>query len=386
MSRLLPGQQIINGVSNYIFGTNMGQDGTNPTVVRNTPAIQAQVKAANFQIIRFDIPSGKANSWIDETMAAAIACGCQLYGLLSGTNLSWNEYVISYIGSLCNIWEVGNEPNGGSAGYLTGSQYYTQWWAPQILILRGLAQAGSAFIGPTITYRAGALDGSFVTDWLNACVASGNPAMLPDGVSFHHYPCTSFPSQSSAPAATIFASDYSIMDSAVRGVLGYSLPVIISEWNVGGGSPPPAYCDDPTFVTPWVHTAIDTFATSGFAAAMQFEAGTGEGAGGLDLIQSTVAGFPPGPDYQPIWDRNIHYLQTQAVSLVGSGAGSDPESSTACSRDGLVEADSRDGLVMQQVGSRDGVVQGRQVGSRDGLSPEADSRDGLVAPAADTSV
>jgi hypothetical protein len=315
---LLPGQRLVNGVSNFIFGTNLGNQ-VSPNGVLVTPAIQAKVKACGMQIMRCFANFNKDNSYVDEQVAAAQACGCQILFVLSllTANQTANQNLITYLGSKCLMYEYGNEPNGSAKGFMSGSGYYNgvtngtgiyTGWGTGVPALRAVAQAGTAFMGPTITYRAGALDGQFITDWITLCNNSGVPAQIPDAVSFHHYPCTAFPNQANAPDGTIFASDFTIVDNAVRGVLGHSLPIAITEWNVSGGTPPQSYALDPTFATPWVHHAMDTFVSSGYAMACQFEAGTGEGAGGLDLIQATVAGFPPGPDYQPIFDKYLQYL------------------------------------------------------------------------------
>lgn len=303
---LLPGQRNVNGVSNFIFGTNMGQQvGQNGILV--TPAIQALIKAGNFQIIRIAIPAGKSDSFIDESFAAASACGCQTLVTLDLNSLSSNEHVVSYIGNRCNLYELGNEPNSVAGGSLTGTQYYTQCWSPQVPTLRAL-NPNAFFIGPTVTSAGLPPGSSFISDWLTLCAAAGG-SMVPDAISHHHYPCTTTNQQAICDSRkTIFSSDFAAVDAVVQGILGHSLPICLTEWSVSGGSSQQPYCLDPVFVAQWVHAAIDNMISAGYALAMQFEGGTGEANGELDLIQALVAGFPPGPIYAPLVAKNFQYL------------------------------------------------------------------------------
>lgn len=302
---LLPGQRTINGVSNFLFGTNLGQQGTRPSGVFSTPAIQQLIKNAGLQIMRIGNMAGQSNAFIDASLAAVQACGCQVLIVLDLNNLAANEAVISYVGTRCMIYEFGNEPDSVAHGSLTGSQYYSLWSA-QVPTLRTFAPNGTFFVGPVVT--AGALSGSFISDWLTACAGVGGTT-LPDAISWHEYPCTTTNKQATCNSrSTIFSSDVTTVDTVVRGILGHSLPYCVSEWSVSGGSNQQSYCLDPSFVTPWVYSAIDNMVSAGLALACQFEAGTGEGNGQLDLIHATIPGFPPGPIFQPLADKIVQYL------------------------------------------------------------------------------
>ena len=307
---LLPGQVNKNGVSNFLFGTNLGQSVAQQTVF-NTSSIQQQIKNAGFAVMRIGNMAGKSNAFIDASIAAVQACGCAALIVLDLTNLSANQAVVSYVGNRCSLYEVGNEPNGAVGGNLTGTQYYTTCWSPQVASLRALAPAGAFFIGPAIT-KAG-LSGSFITDWLTLCQANN---LLPDAVSFHDYPGTGFQDQNNVPQPTVYSTDYTTIDGQVNGVLGHSLPVCLTEWNISSANNQPAFTTQPSFVTSWVHGAIDAMVSSGYALCCQFEAGTGEGHGSLDLIQTGYPGFPPGADYQPIVDKYLQYMSGNFIGCL----------------------------------------------------------------------
>lgn len=311
---LLPGQKLINGVSNLIFGSNLGQ-AINANTVYNTPAIQSQIKAAGLQIMRTSFQPTASHSDMDNHYNAIVACGCvPLITLNLASSLAQNSDLVSYMGSKCNLYEYGNEPDGSAGGGpFTAAQYYALW-AAQVPTLRGL-NPSAAFIGPTVT-RAGIVGGApgsrgaYISDWLTLCVSNGGGALLPDAVSFHDYPCNGVLTSATcdsrlAGTAGRYIDDYNLVDGLVKGVLGHSLPYCITEWNL------PSYSLGASYVTPRVHTILDEMVQAGFAICCQFEAGTGEGnpsgSGTLDLILA-ISPYPPGLDYQPMVDKIQQYL------------------------------------------------------------------------------
>ena len=102
-----------------------------------------------------------------------------------------------------------------------------------------------------------------------------------------------------------YTNDYTTVNGLVRGALGSSLPLCITEWNI------PSYSQGAAYVTPRVHTIFDQMVSAGFAVCCQFEAGTGEGnpsgSGTLDLVLASSP-YPPGLDYQPMSDKIQQYL------------------------------------------------------------------------------
>ena len=304
---LLPGQQLINGVSNFIFGSNMSQDFAAHTT-RNTPAIQSQIKAGNFQLMRCAIPANSTDAYLDLTANACQAMGCAMLAILIHDNLTWNKHLVTYLGSRCMLYEFANEPDL----YPASGTDYLGWWNSQIPALRAI-NPGAAYIGPVLGVFANLT--SFVTPWLQGCLVSG---VLPNAISYHVYPCTGGVSQANcAPKANNFSSCFSQVDALVKSILGYSLPQCLTEWNIDAASPPASYTQDPAFCGTWTTTALNNMVQAGFAMACQWDAGGGA-AGGLDDLISTQSPYPPQVQYQPMVNVISSYLSSVSNSrLVG---------------------------------------------------------------------
>lgn len=297
----LPGQTNVNGVSNFIFGSNMAED-FSPNNVRNTPAIQAQIAAAGITVLRCAIDPGNPDSYIDETVAACAACGAQMLVILNHSNLTWNTHLVTYLGSNCNLYEFSNEPDLGGISW----QQYLGFWNQHIPAMRAI-NTNAAFIGPALGVFANLQ--SYLVPWLQGCQQSG---VLPDGISFHIYPCTGSNDPTyCASRAGAFASAAAKVDAAVLGVLGYKLPNCLTEWNIDASNPPASYCTDASFVTPWFHTALDSMVQGGYVMCNQFDAGSGAAGGADDLVN--VSNYQPQVEYQPMADKITQYL--------GSGGG-----------------------------------------------------------------
>ena len=315
MVKLLPGQKIIGGASNFMWGSNMPPD-YHTQNVRNTPQIQALVKAANLTVMRCAISPTDNNgnptplSYIDETAQACAACGCAMLVILIHNNLTWNQTMVSYLGNRCNLYEFSNEPDL----YPSSGTDYLGWWNSQIPVLRSI-NTNAAFWGPALGVFANLQ--SYVTPWLQGCLVSG---VLPDAISYHIYPCTGTQSQATcAPKANNFSSAYGKVNALVSSILGYTLPQCMTEWNIDAnadtiGNP---YLLDAAFVGTFTTTALNNMAQAGFAMANQFDAGSGGGGGVLDLI-STQSPYPPQIQYQPMANVIAQYLGSTTNSrLVG---------------------------------------------------------------------
>jgi hypothetical protein len=303
----LPGQTFVSGVSNYIFGTHIGTDYSANTI-RNTPAIQALCKAAGFTLLRCSIPQGSADSYIDLTAAAAAACGADMLVILTKNgDVPWNQHLVSYLGSRCKLYEFGNEPDLGGVSWQT----YLSRWNQEIPGLRAI-NPSAAFIGPALgvfnSYT------TYLVPWLQGCASSG---VVPDGVSFHIYPCTGQSSSSTCSTKSVnFSSAATKIDTAVTGVLGHTLPLCLTEWNIDANSPPQSYTQDSTFANTWYQQAIDNMVTGGYDICTQFTFGSGSAFGQLDLV-STTSPYPVRAGYAIFKSKITQYLGT----LVGGGGG-----------------------------------------------------------------
>ena len=299
-------------VSNFIMGSNMPPD-YNTQNVRNNSTIQAHVKAMNMQLMRCAIAMGSPNSYIDETVNACKACGTAMLVILTHNQPTWNQSLVKYLGNNCNLYEYANEPDLYPS---SGTDYYG-WWKADIPALRQI-NPNAVFIGPALGIFD-ASPGGYIATWLGLCKQNGGP--FPDGVSYHIYPCTGggYTAATCAPRATAYQSALGKMNALVQGVLGYTLPNCMTEWNIDA-NPVAGFEQDPTFVNTWVPAAIDSMVAGGYAMANQFDAGSGGGGGLLDMI-STASPYSVLVEYQPIANEIAKYI-TGSGSGGGGGGGS----------------------------------------------------------------
>ena len=308
-----PGQQFFptgpNGskVSSFIFGSNMPDYGGN--TAQNTPAIQAQVKAAGITVMRCGIAVNSPDSHIDQVINACNACGSLPLIILIHNNLTWNQHVVTYLGNKCNLYEFANEPDL----YPSSGTDYLGWWLANIPTLRPL-NTNAIFIGPALGVFANLT--SYVTPWLQGCLTNG---VIPDGISYHIYPCTGDPSSTHcATRATAFANCFPQVDALVKSILGYTLPQCLTEWNIDANPSANPYWASAGYEGTWITAAVDSMVQAGFAMANQFDAGSGAGGGFLDMI-STASPYPPQGEYQPMANEISKYV---TGSSGGGGGGS----------------------------------------------------------------
>jgi len=99
-------------------------------------------------------------------------------------------------------------------------------------------------------------------------------------------------------------------------VLGHTLPLCLTEWNIDANSPPQSYTQDATFANTWYAQAIDNMVTGGYDICTQFTFGSGSAFGQLDLV-STTSPYPVRAGYATFKSKITQYLGT----LVGGGGG-----------------------------------------------------------------
>jgi mannan endo-1,4-beta-mannosidase len=309
MVNLLPGQQNINGVSNFIFGSNLSQDYATHTV-RNTPQMQQQIKAAGVTVMRCAIPAGSADSFLDQTYNACQAMGCAMLAILIHNDLTWNQHLVSYLGNRCNLYEFANEPDL----YPISGTAYLALWNQHVPVLRPLNKS-AVYIGPVLGVF-GNLQ-SFVTPWLQGCKTSG---VLPDAISYHIYPCTSQPSQSvCATKSGNFVSAAQKVTALVTSILGYDLPQCLTEWNIDANAPPQPYAIDPSFCPQWTTAALDSMVQAKLAMACQYDAGSGAAGGAIDLVSTST--YQPQVQYASFAASVKKYLGSGGGGGGGTGGG-----------------------------------------------------------------
>lgn len=298
---MLPGQQLINGVSSFLFGSNMSPD-YGPHTSRNTPQIQQQIKQAGITLLRCAIDANSPDSYIEQTVQACQNMNCAMLVILSyRSGYAWNQHLVTVLGNRCFLYEFSNEPDIASPGIKW--QDYRDAWNQQIPQLRKI-NPQAAFLGPALGVYANVQ--SYLVPWLQATVQAGT---IPDGVSFHNYPCTG--TTDAATAATKsdrLGVSATKLDAVVKGIVGHSLPLCLTEWNIDAGNPPASYAKDPNFVPKWTREAIDGMVSAGVALACQWDAGAGAGGGVDDLV--SVSNYQPNPNGQlgAMAERIQHYL------------------------------------------------------------------------------
>jgi hypothetical protein len=304
----LPGIYYVNGVSAYIFGSSIGEDFATHTT-RNTPQLQSLAKSAGITIMRCAIPAGSKDSVIDQTASACAAIGADMLVILSYKGgLTWNQHLVSYLGNRCLLYEFSNEPDIASPSI--SWQSYLSAWNNTIPKLRAI-NGGAAFIGPALGVFSNR--DSYLKPWLQGCVASG---VLPDGISFHIYPCTGMGSSATCNTKSGgFASSATTMNALVTSVVGHTLPLCLTEWNIDANDNPQSYTQDASFVEPWYASALDSMVSGGYAIANQFTFASGSANGKLDLVNCST--FKPRPGYATLVTKTAQYLG----GLAGGGGG-----------------------------------------------------------------
>jgi hypothetical protein len=191
----------------------------------------------------------------------------------------------------CRLWEYGNE-----YGNMTT---YLKRWNTDVKYLRA-RHPNAKFIGPVI---AGPYTDQIQT-FLDGVKAS---SVLPDGISYHDYPCYKSPDYVDTPADAAacdarinprYGDTIRSIKGAIRATLGKDLPLGITEWNVSpnfvnlvGGKLPLTM--SPTYQPHFVREIFEAMRLSAldFAAEEDAMCGGGMGTGGsLDLID--INGVP----------------------------------------------------------------------------------------------
>lgn len=296
---LLPGQTLVNGVSNFIFGANMSTDYTTHTV-RNTPQIQALIKSAGFTIMRCSIPQGSSSSLIEETASACAAMNTAMLVILHHSDLAWNTQLVTQLGSRCNLYEFSNEPDLGGITW----QEYLGFWNTHIPAMRKL-NPNAKFIGPVLGVFANV--DNYLTPWLQGCKTSG---VMPDALSYHIYPCTGsqWTASTCSARSTSFIGAAQKIQSVCNSLNLPQLPQCLTEWNIDAESPVHSFALDPNFVPGWTKSAIDSMVEAGLAMACVWDA-AGNAAGGSDDLINTQTFQPDSKgQYAAMADRIAHYM------------------------------------------------------------------------------
>jgi hypothetical protein len=294
----LPGEQTwATGVSSYIFGTNDGIDFSSPNV-ETLPSVQSYLKRGGLTLMRTWAYDNFSDASILQRVTALHNAGMQCMMMLgTPSDLAWMKHIVSMLGSSCNIYEFGNEPDNSING-TNIAQMVTQWNA-SIPALRAI-NPEAVFGGPAVQYPTSAdgTNGSYPSDiayFLAKTAASGVRA---DFISYHHYPCFEYTSESQCITDTpgTLTAGYDAVIGWEKQYYGTAIPTGISEYNFDPGSSTlGAFAGDSSFMYKWTNTALRTFVRDGFAFANQFTSLNYSGYGALDMFSDSS---PYGPKAQ----------------------------------------------------------------------------------------
>ena len=244
---------------------------------------------------------------IEQRLQTVENSGMTCLGVLQNIfNVAFDTHVVTLAGSRCQLYEFGNEPDYNGISI----ESYLKQWNTTIPLLRKI-NPDARFIGP-VTYNDQG-NHNFMHDFL---VGVKNSGVLPDAVSFHWYPCYQDTQASCLKKASSYGQVAEGVKSMVRDILGKDLPVGITEWNYDPGNPPPAYGNDPNFITRFSTDAIHSMALAGVAFACQFDIASYSGFGRLDMFN--VGTNQPKPQYYAMKQLIQFYRSSGSPNLATS--------------------------------------------------------------------
>ena len=236
--------------------------------------MQSDFKQGGLTLDRVWAYSGDSDATIEQKVAAAENSGMPCYFMLGSTNdLSWMEHVVSMLGSKCNIYEFGNEPDtyhSVAGGHISTD---TSEWIADVPKLRAL-NPKAVFGGPAVQYPTSSdgSQGSYPSDIAYFLAKTAAAGVRADFISYHDYPCNGYTSQSACLTHTTqaFAQDQSEVLAWEQTYYGNTVPTGISEYNFDPGQQHPWCAGAATgrSCTHWTTTAIDAFVANHFAFAM----------------------------------------------------------------------------------------------------------------------
>jgi hypothetical protein len=287
-------------VPSYLFGTNDTQSWDPEHNFETESAIQQELKADHFPMIRtwfFQHSLYDGHAVTDQEQLARVQAlenaGMTCFGELPTANtMAYDEHIVQLLGNRCTLYEFMNEPD--IEGY-TAAQYL-EAWNSEIPRLRAI-NPGAKFGGP-VDYNAQGNDCTYTPQGTTCflqkfLIGAAQSGVRPDFVTFHWYPCWNDSATSCQAKATSFADVTKTVTGWVSQYLGRSdIPVGITEWNADPSAPMPAYTQDSVWMTQFTTTALKSMASAGISFAMQFDLANYGGYGTDDMVDIYHDGAP----------------------------------------------------------------------------------------------
>jgi hypothetical protein len=243
-----------------------------------------------------------------------------MFVLGSTNDLSWMKHVVSMLGSGCNLYEFGNEPdNAGSiAGNIKGA---TSEWIADVPALRAI-NPHALFGGPALTWSSSAdgSQGSYPSDMAYFLAKTAAANERADFISYHDYPCTK--ATSMAQCISMTPGDFQWNWDQVIGweneYYGRAITTGISEYNFDPGTANlDAWGHNGPFMYEWTRTAVNAVAGLHMAFANQYDSLNYGGYGYLDMF-SDSAPYGPKPQFNAMASEVRDYDPLSTKVLVPS--------------------------------------------------------------------
>ncbi len=304
---LLPGESVLpNGAPSYEFGTQSTIDYGSPNV-DNLPSVQASLAASNLTLLRewFNPPSWGVDD--GTTVASRLATiknsGMTCMADLTGGDTADIGYYESIVPQLyaagCRIFEIGNEPDGYSNGGSIAA--YTTFWNTEVPLLRALAP-GAVFGGPVLQFPT-SNDGTaspYPDDMAYFLAETAASGVRADFISYHHYACTGYTSESQCIADTpgTITAGWNHVEAEEEQYYGATVPTGLSEWNYDPGTGTlGAFSSDSSFIFRWTETMLQTIENDHMAFANEFTTLNYSGYGALDMFGDSSPYAPTAQYY-----------------------------------------------------------------------------------------
>jgi hypothetical protein len=299
-AQLLPGARRWDKLtSSYVFGTNDSIQYSSPNV-ETLPSVQSYLRQGGLTLMRTWAYADYTDAAIRQRIATIQHSHMRCMMMLGTTsNLSWMEHVVSMLGSDCNIYEFGNEPD--QANNHTSIAQVTSAWIADVPHLRALNRH-AVFGGPAVTW-SGATDsseGNYPSEMAYFLAKTEAARVRADFISYHDYPCQK--STSTAQCISITPSDFSYNYNAVIGwekeYYRNTVPTGISEYNFDPGTGHLySWGDNGPFMKKWTTVALNAMLADGVSFANQFTSLNYSGYGYLDMFHDSAPYAPKAQFY-----------------------------------------------------------------------------------------
>ena len=297
--QMLPGETAwSSGAPSYVFGANDAIEYASPNV-DTLPSVQSWLRQGGLTFMRTWAYANYSDASIRQRIATIQNAGMQCMMMLGSTdNLRWMEHVVSMLGSKCNIYEFGNEPD--NANNDTNIAQLTTRWIADAPRLRAI-NPQAVFGGPAVQWAESSdgHQGSYPSDIAYFLAKTAAARVRANFISYHDYPCQKATTTAQCISMTPgdFKYNYDFVIAEEMKYYGTTVPTGISEYNFDPGTGNLyAWGDKGRFMRQWTTTALHALVKIGAAFGNQFTSLNYSGYGELDMFHDS-APYAPKPQF-----------------------------------------------------------------------------------------